>query len=154
GNRVRKLSTSAGASLARTGVLSQVASGGGWKTTITLINTSTSPVSVRVSFYADDGTPLNVPYTGSQQGVPVAANGSTIDQLINPSATLVIDTEAPATSATLVGWAEVLSSGPVSGFGVFRQRSANGRDSEGTSPLETRSSSNLVLPYDNTAGFA
>jgi hypothetical protein len=66
---------------------------------------------------------------------------------------LLIESEAPA-SATLVGWAEVISSGPVAGFAIFRMRGPDGRDAEGTAPLESGGAASLILPFDNTAGFA
>lgn len=61
--------------------------------------------------------------------------------------------EAPTSAATLVGWTEVISSGPVAGFVIFRQRGQEDRDAEGTAPLETTRTSRLLLPFDNMAGF-
>ena len=36
----------------------------------------------------------------------------------------------------------------------MRRRGGDGRDSEGTSPLETRTRPILIVPFDNTFGFA
>jgi hypothetical protein len=47
----------------------------------------------------------------------------------------------------------VISAGPVSGFAIFRQRGQDGRDAEGTAPVESSRTSSLILPFDNTAGF-
>jgi hypothetical protein len=69
------------------------------------------------------------------------------------NSSLIIETEAPI-SATLVGWADVRSSVPVSGYAIFRQRGADGRDSEGTSPLEIRTQGNVLVPFDNLAGYS
>jgi hypothetical protein len=132
---------------------SQIASGGGWKTAQTLINLLTTQNSVRVAFRGDDGRSLNLPLVVTQQGTSQLAMASSLDRTLEPGATLLIESEALASSATLVGWAEVTSSGPVSGSAIFRQRGQDGRDSEGTSPLESSRSSSLVLPFDNTAGF-
>src|SRR5262249_15151141 len=41
--------------LARLGVLSQIAAGGTWGTAITLVNSSSLPVPLRVNFRGDDG---------------------------------------------------------------------------------------------------
>jgi hypothetical protein len=133
---------------------SQIASGGGWKTTLTLINLSLTQNSVRAAFRADDGRSLTLPLIIIQQGTPQAASASSVERTLEPGATLLIESEAPASSATLVGWAEVISSGPVSGFAIFRQRGQDSRDAEGTAPLESSRASSLVLPFDNTAGFA
>ena len=133
---------------------SQIASGGGWKTTLTLVNLSSTQNSLRVTFQGDDGRPLTLPLVVTQQGNPQAASASSVDRTLGPGATLLIESEAPVSSATLVGWATVISSGPVSGFAIFRSRGQDGRDAEGTAPLESSSTSSLVLPFDNTAGFA
>ena len=46
--------------LVRNGILSHVAAGGGWNTTITLINTSATAVTARVLFHADNGGALTL----------------------------------------------------------------------------------------------
>jgi hypothetical protein len=133
---------------------SQIASGGGWKTTLTLVNFASAQNSVRVAFRGGDGRPLTLPLGIIQRGTPQAATASSLDRTLEPGATLLVESEAPASSATLVGWVEVLSAGPVEGFAIFRYRGQDGRDSEGTAPLETSRSPGLTLPFDNTAGFA
>ena len=133
---------------------SHIVSGGGWKTTLTLVNVSSAPNSVRVAFRMDDGRPLSLPLAITQTGASVAATASSVDRILEPGATLLVQSEAPVSAMTLVGWAEVLSSVPVAGFAIFRQRSRDDRDAEGTAPLETNRASRLVLPFDNMAGFA
>src|SRR5262249_7674123 len=118
--------------------LAHVASGGGWKTTVNLQNISSGQNMVTVTFFADDGSPLTLPFTITQQGSPILSTGSSLNAAINPSATILTETEAPAAGPTFVGWAQVASSVPISGFGIFRQH-LNGQDAEGTTPLETRS---------------
>ena len=71
---------------------------------------------------------------------------------IDPNASFVIETEA-ATSSVMVGWADVRTSGPLIGYGIFRQRTAGLPDSEGTVLLDTQPSSTFKVPYDNTSGF-
>jgi hypothetical protein len=133
---------------------SQIASGGGWKTTLTIVNVSSTQNSVRVAFRGDDGSPLTLPLVVTQQGNPQAASAASVDRTLAPDATLLVESEAPASSPTLVGWAEMISSGPAAGFAIFRQRSQDGRDAEGTAPLESSRTSSLILPFDNTTGFA
>ena len=57
----------------------------------------------------------------------------------------------PAAS-TVVGWADVLSSGPIGGYAIFRETPST-QSSEGTVPLGTQYPTTITLPYDNTAGF-
>jgi hypothetical protein len=133
---------------------SQIASGAGWKTTLTIVNLSAGPNSLNVSFRGEDGSPLILPLVVTQQGVAQSATASSVNQTLGAGATLLIESEGPVSSGILVGWAEVLSSAPVSGFSIFRQRGQDGRDLEGTASLQSITSSDLILPFDNTAGFA
>ena len=72
--------------------------------------------------------------------------------MVNPGATLVVESEGPATQDTQQGWAELLTDGKIAGFAVFRQRSGE-HDQEAVVPLETRAAPGHVLSFDNTAGF-
>lgn len=139
------------ASLLRSGVLSHIAAGGAWTTVITLINPSSAAVSVAVAFYSDDGTALSLPVTTTNQGISESSTTASLSATINPNATLLITT-AQLTS-TVVGWADVDSSGPVGGFAIFRETPQNGSPSEGTVPFQTQFPSTITMPYDDTAGF-
>jgi hypothetical protein len=104
----------------------QIASGGGWKTSLAIVNLSSTRNSVRVTFRGDDGREMTLPLVITQQGVSETVTA--VDRTLGPDATLLIESEAPSSSAVLVGWAEVVSSGPVAGFSIFRQRGEDGRD--------------------------
>jgi hypothetical protein len=147
------LPTSApGQVLTRAGVLSQVAFGGGWNSLIYLINNSASPLSVTVNFWADDGTPLQVPLTETLAASSQSLNNSAVSMTIAPNATAVLAATSLSPSAT-AGWADVLSNGPIAGYGVFHYTSLAGVQSEGTVPLEGAFASSFLLPYDNVNGF-
>ncbi len=137
----------------RSGVISQIASGGGWKTTISLINPGNAQATVRVNLYADDGTPLQLPLVITQSGQSVTVVGAVVDRTIPPGATLLIDSEA-AVSTTSVGWADVRSTSTISGYAIFRQKHEDGPDSEGTSPLENRLQASVIIPMDNLIGYS
>lgn len=137
----------------RSGVIAQIASGGGWRTTITLINISQSQAQVRVNLYADDGTPLPLPITVTQGGSAITTVSAVVDRTIPAGGTLLIDSET-ALNTTSVGWADVRSTVALSGFAIFRQKHGSGVDSEGTSPLENRAQSSVIIPMDNLIGFS
>ena len=141
-----------GGSFARAGTLSHIAAGGGWDTTISLINTSSAPVAVRLVFHADDGSALSLPLNVTQQGATQSVTAATLDRLINPNTTLTIDAGLQL-ATTVVGWADVLSTGPVCGFAIFRLTCPTCTASEGTVPLQSQFQSTLIVPYDNTANF-
>src|SRR6185295_813380 len=104
------------------GAMAQLASAGNWKTAITLLNTGSAAAKVRLSFFDDNGSPLTLPLTFPQ--APLAAGplfAAVLDRTINPGATLLIETTGPDAQPVSVGWAQVLSTGSVSGSAVFQQ---------------------------------
>jgi photosystem II stability/assembly factor-like uncharacterized protein len=148
------LSVIAAPPLTRSGVLSQIAAGGGWTTEVSLSNSSSSAVIVSIQLHAEDGTALSLPESITQQGAPQTATAASITVVINPNATVVVSMEDQGAS-TSVGWADVLSSsGSLSGFAIFRYTSSPGTVSEGTAPLVTQFPTKVLVPYDNTGGFS
>lgn len=137
----------------RSGVLAHIAAGGGWTTVISLSNSSASPAAVTIAFHAPDGSALNLPLTAVLRGITQTTTAASFSGVINPNATLFISAGDQIPS-TVVGWADVLSSGPVGGFEIFRFTDPNGTASEGTVPLQTQFPSRIVVPYDNAAGFS
>ena len=134
--------------------ISQIASGGGWKTTLTLLNLSSGASSVTVTFQGDDGLPLAMPMVITQEGASQPQVSSEVTRVVPALATLRIELDNPAASETVTGWADVVSLRPFAGFAIFRQRGQDGRDSEGTAPLEGTSLPGLILAYDNSEGFS
>ena len=135
----------------RSSVLSHIAAGGIWTTVITLVNRSPAAVPVTVAFRNDDGSAWSLPLSTTSQGTTQSSTSSSVTATINPNATLLISTGQLA--STFVGWADVNSSGSVSGFAIFRATSSNSPISEGTVPLQAQFPSTVTLAFDNTAGF-
>ncbi len=137
---------------ARTGVLSHIAAGGSWTSTITLINTATVPVPLTVAFRDGSGNALTLPVTISQGGaVQGPSPASSVDATLQPKATLMLSL-GENLAGLEVGWAEVLGAGPVCGYAIFRTVAA-GQASEGTVPLQTQFPPAMALPFENTGGF-
>jgi hypothetical protein len=135
------------ATLSRAGVISQVAAGGGWDTTIWLVNRSAAPVQSSVLFRGDDGNPLSLPLGVAQPGSLRQFTSSSVNEAIAPNTSLVISVHS--TGPTMQGWADVLSDGPVSGYAVFRLSGS----AEAAVPLQTALSNSVTLPFDNTGGY-
>ncbi len=131
----------------RAGVVSQVAAGGGWDTTIWLVNRNPGPIQIKIVFRGDEGSALTLPFTVTQAGVSKQVTASTIEETIAPNTTLVAATGAVSSSTQ--GWAEVLSSNALGGFAVFRYAGA----SEVTVPLISQSTSSFTMPFDQTGGY-
>src|SRR5262249_35205060 len=136
--------------LERVGSFAQVASGGGWRTTMALINPPATEVAARIDFYANDGKPLILPLSSSQTSLNTT--GSFAAFVVAPKASVILESEG-LTSSIAVGWADVQATAPLSGYSIFRMRSPGSGDSEGTVPLDAAISSGSVLPYDNSRGY-
>ena len=133
--------------------MAQLASGGLWTTTITLVNKGTTVAQAHLNFFDDNGNPLALPLTFPQTSSIPQARSTTMDRTLNPGASLVISTTGPDNQVTQTGWAQLLTNGAVSGFAVFSQ-SVAGRQQEAVVALDTAASGSYVLFFDNTSGFA
>ena len=136
------------------GYVNQIASGGGWKTTLTLFNPTSSQGQVSVVFRADDGSALSLPLAVTQGGARQTGTGSEVSRTIQPLATLVIESEAPAGSGVLTGWAEVVSYTRITGSAIFSQTGADGRSVEAICPVDYNVLPSMVVPFDNRQGAA
>jgi len=122
-------------------IISHVADGGGWKTTILLVNNDTVAASFTVNFWQDNGQPFPVPLVGSG---PL----STVTGTIPPGGSRAIQTSGSG-SPVVTGWAEVLSNQSLGGTAIF----ASGGQ-EAAVPLLATGGTRLMLPFDNSAGLA
>lgn len=131
------------------GSMAHVASGGGWKTSIVLVNTGENPANATLRFYDDAGNPLTLPLNFPQ--LEQSTNNSTFQRNIAQRSTFLVESEAPANIPVKVGSIQVLTDGQVGGFVVFRYQ-PNGQ--EAVVPLETRDTGSFVIAFDNTAGVS
>jgi hypothetical protein len=141
------LTVAAAGTLTRAGVISQIAAGGGWDSTIWLVNGAAVPVQTSVAFHGDDGGALSLPLTVTQPGYSQQVTTSTLQKTIAPNTMLVVATGT--VSSTIQGWADVLANGALSGFAVFRYNGA----SEVTAPLQSQFGTSVRLPFDQTSGY-
>jgi hypothetical protein len=139
-------------------IVPQIADGGGWKTTITFLNTSrTLEAPVEVQLFNQDGGELALPLAGM-------GRVAQFDRRLRPGAALTIETEGRDANASS-GWAIVSSGGPapepgvpptiapVTVFTSFRFRQANRPDIESTVFSVPSATRELSFPHDNTGGF-
>ena len=130
------------------GTLPHLAFGSGWQTILTLVNTGSTLAQVTLAYYDNAGSPLNVPMLFPQ--TDVTSTAASVSQTLEPHASLVIATQgSDAATATTEGWAQLQTSGNVSGFAIFQyQPSAQ----EAVVPLVAGSPEALILAFDNTNG--
>lgn len=130
------------------GSLGHLASGGGWKTTITAVNSGTTTAQVELRFFDDTGNPMSLPVT-YPQGNTQPGNSSTVAQTLAPGSYVTLETQS--TSATpLTGSAQLWTDGQVSAYIIFTYVPTG---QEAAVPLLTTSASAYALPFDNTNGL-
>lgn len=123
----------------------QIALGGGWQTTINILNMDAGDVSFRLVFRTAEGQPWTVPLEGR-------GSASSFPLTIRRGQTLTLATGDKAELDQ--GWAriEVDCCFALAGFAIFRQRVSGRADFEAVVPF-TRPANSSYLIYDNTAGF-
>jgi hypothetical protein len=126
----------------------QVADGGDFRTSITLVNNDASPARVRLKLYRETGSGnATLPWTVAfRDGV----NPDAID--IAPGSTVTVES-AGTSPVVQSGWAEVVSDALVTGFAVFRQTGTGGPPQEAAVPINAGTPLRALLPFDNTNGF-
>ena len=129
------------------GSMPQLASAGGWDTSLTLLNLGGGPAQVSLNFFQNDGSPLALPFTFPQSPSAPGQQAGAFNQKVNGNALLMLDTTGPDSQTVGVGWAELLTAGNAGGFAIFKYTPTG---QEAVVPLETRNASSYVLAFDNT----
>jgi hypothetical protein len=124
-------------------VVTHIAAGGGWKTSITVVNLSvTKAATYTLKFYGEFGELLNFSFVD----IGLASH---ITGALNPGGSVVIET-APS-SVSRLGWGlfDYTTSQDISGFSVFTNQDGQ----EAVVPFESDSSQQCALAFDNTNGL-
>jgi hypothetical protein len=129
------------------GTLAHIASGGGWQTLITLVNTGASPTQFQLEFFDDLGTAMTLPILFAQTGV--TAKEASVSQTLGAGASLLIQTMGSASQPSRVGSARLTTAGEVDGFAIFQ---SSGQ--EAVVPLQVGDVNSYTLAFDNTGGLA
>ncbi len=128
-------------------VIPQIADGGGWQTTLVLSNTSAGTTSASVTFFQESGG-------GATTAWNLAFNEVSSTQNISlPSGGVLIIHSADTANLTTVGWAQVSGDPAIVVYAVFTQI-VTGRPNQDCTVLASATSSRVLMPYDNTNGFA
>jgi hypothetical protein len=125
------------------GTLAHIASGGGWQTLITLVNTGGTSAQAQLNFLDEQGSPMTLPLLFPQTGG--VSTTSSVNQTLAAGASLLIQTEGQVSQ---VGSAHLTTAGAVSGFAIF-QRSGQ----EAVVPIATGAANTITLVFDNTSGL-
>jgi len=130
--------------------IAQIASAGGWDTSLTLVNFSASPADAALSFFDESGNPLSLPLS-FPQGALSTTNASKLTTTVNAHGLLLMDTKGPVNHAANVGWSLLHTGGKVGGYAVFTNTVSNW---QAAVPIETRNASSYLLAFDNTGSLS
>jgi hypothetical protein len=125
------------------------AAGGGWESTITLINVFESNIGYRLSFYAANGQPAVVSYRTSDGRV--TADNTIQGDLGDDSSAVFVLLDA---GSLQTGWVRLDYDGEsrIGGVLTFRERVAGRPDFESSVTLTREDETPVYLPFDNTLG--
>ena len=90
----------------------QIVDGAGYRTNFILLNPRDFSLSVRLEFFAPDGTPLSLPINGAWR--------TSLDFFLEPRSSVSCFTDAEET-AIRAGWAKAASSVPIEGAAVIQR---------------------------------
>lgn len=146
------VSVQADSTVRTVGAFGQIASGGGWKTSLTIVNLSSAPTTASLKFWGNDGQPLAVPLAFPNSDGQ-RSTATSFDCPLGPGATAAVETEAPDAAQILTGWVELQTSDDVIGFAVLRSQITKERTAEAMLSFDVGKAAAFIVPYDNTVGF-
>ena len=123
------------------GSMAHIASGGGWRSIFSVVNTGATAADITLSFFDDGGNPLSLPLTFLQTGSTLTA--AKVTRTVAAGASLVIQAQGLDAQAAL-GSAQLATNGSASGFALLRYDPSG---QEATVPLENRNASAYVVPF-------
>jgi hypothetical protein len=135
-------------------VFADVLAGGGWETLMTFVNMSNAPAHFTLTFYDDNGNPVNMPLTNPDGSVSrFAAANFSMDA--NTSQELVV---ANVDNGVNFAWAYLSFPGntaPIAGMAVVRTYDSSGNIfNETTEASSNTQDYDFFAPYDNLQGVA
>jgi hypothetical protein len=130
------------------GTMAHFASGGGWQTTFTLVNTGTAAATPNLNFFGSDGTAASLPLSFPQTSTTSSA--SSVSQSIPAGGSLIVVVEDSGGATATTGSAALTTTGNVGGFAVFRY---NPTGQEAVVPLEAVNEASYILAFDNTGSL-
>ena len=140
------------------GVISQIADGDGWKTSISLNNIDATPSQYKLSFFSDSGTPLSLQTnfgTGTFVYGTIPPRGSVTIETAGTSVSLsqgwgLMETIflVPGTSSTIAPGATI------AGTVLYFRPPTVPRPTEASEPVDFSLEGQWVLPFDHLNGYS
>ncbi len=125
---------------ASTKTVSHIADGGGWRSTIILVNTDSAPATYAVNFWNEAGAAYSPALSLGLSKGTIPVGGS-----------VTIRTADSDPKNLTEGWAEIVSSQSIGGTAIFRLDTVG---QEAAVPLLTSGGTKLAIPYEVGNGLA
>jgi photosystem II stability/assembly factor-like uncharacterized protein len=131
------------------GSFAHVTYNNGFTSTFYIVNTGSTTANFTLSFFEETtGNPLQVPLSLPQSGTTTTT--ATLTKTLAPGAMLVATTIAQDTAPGVSGFAQLTTTGNVSGLEVFRW---NTFAQEASVPLDNRAPGSFVFAFDDTGNL-
>lgn len=130
------------------GTFAHLAVNAGWSTFLQIFNSGAIPAQAQIAFYGKDGNAASLPIRSSQIDLPPTS--SHVSHLLASGGTLLIDAVDQPEELLITGSAKLKGNTSIQGFATFR---SSHNEQEAVVPVESRSSKEFVLVYDNTDGY-
>jgi hypothetical protein len=131
---------------AQTLILPHVVDGGGWQSTIVLMNSSATGAVASMTFHTDTTAGATRSWNP-----PFLETSTTTGLVLLPSSTMFLHTAGTA-AALSQGWAELDADAGITAYVVFTNRVPGHQDNEGTAPAVV-ASNRILVPYDDASGY-
>jgi hypothetical protein len=128
--------------------LPHVVAGGEYQTSITIVNRSGVSATVDLRFAREDPTTHT-----TQNWTPAVLGNRRLQGVVLPAESVYTVETVEQNRTAIVGWAEIISDGPIDGSAVLR-RQAGGTIHEASLPMNTGGAQRVLLPFDNRPGFS
>ena len=128
-------------------VFPHLVDGGGWKSSIYLVNDSaTAAANYTLNFRGDTAQPVLLSFVDGRRDNQISGT-------IPGGGVAILETPGRDADPLAAVSATISASGAISGFSVIRLRSAGQPDREVTIPLANAAARGLIFPFDNTGSF-
>lgn len=127
--------------------------GGGWETTVVLMDLGLTPVSFRQSFFGNNGQPAS--FSVQNQGAAVAVPAMVVEGTVAPNGSVSFTLPDEGQSMQQ-GWSLLSFTGApnqLSGYAILRHAAVAGTISETTVSFSGMQDYSARVQFDNTEGF-
>ena len=134
-------------------IFPHVAFGGGWETSMTLVNLSATSLKPTLRFYDQSGAPMTVTLLVIPDDVQVTGSG--FDVTFGPNQTISFLLRDVGQDLR-IGWSNIsydATNSRIGGYAIFRQKVQDRPDFEAVVPLSSFYHYVFVIPFDNLGGF-